>query len=222
LRRICDFHIHSLYSDGDLLPSEIARRTHVLGHKAIAITDHVDESNLEYVVEKLVKAADHLEKLIDDMLIIPGVELTHVPPQAIHELADKAKKLGAKIVVVHGETVAEPVAPGTNKAALTSSSVDLLAHPGLLSEEDCDLAKENDIYLELTARVGHCLTNGLVAKLAMEKGIKLLVCSDAHTVGDFLNESLAMSIALGAGLSRDHAEQVVYKNPEVFLSKLTR
>jgi len=44
-RKICDFHMHSLFSDGDLLPAEIVRRTQVLGHRAIAITDHADGSN---------------------------------------------------------------------------------------------------------------------------------------------------------------------------------
>ena len=32
--------MHSLFSDGELLPSELARRALVLGHEAIAITDH--------------------------------------------------------------------------------------------------------------------------------------------------------------------------------------
>ena len=41
-----DLHMHSLFSDGELLPSEIARRAYVLGHEAIAITDHVDYSNI--------------------------------------------------------------------------------------------------------------------------------------------------------------------------------
>ena len=44
-----DLHMHSLFSDGELLPSELARRALVLGHETIAITDHVDYSNIETI-----------------------------------------------------------------------------------------------------------------------------------------------------------------------------
>ena len=44
-----DLHMHSIFSDGELLPSEIARRASVLNHEAIAITDHVDASNIDCV-----------------------------------------------------------------------------------------------------------------------------------------------------------------------------
>ena len=44
-----DLHTHSLLSDGELLPSELARRYEEKGYKAIAITDHVDFSNIKIV-----------------------------------------------------------------------------------------------------------------------------------------------------------------------------
>ena len=43
--------------------------------------------------------------------------------------------LGARIIVVHGETIVEPVRPGTNRKAL-ESDVDILAHPGLITEDE--------------------------------------------------------------------------------------
>ena len=39
-----DLHTHSLLSDGELLPSELARRYEEKGFRAIAITDHADVS----------------------------------------------------------------------------------------------------------------------------------------------------------------------------------
>ncbi|MDP4230934.1 MAG: histidinol phosphate phosphatase domain-containing protein, partial [Bacteroidota bacterium] len=68
-----------------------------------------------------------------DIAAIRGVELTHLPARAIAEAAKRAKDLGAWIVVVHGETIVEPVEKGTNLAAVQSPDVDILAHPGLMT-----------------------------------------------------------------------------------------
>lgn len=218
-RRICDFHMHSFYSDGDLLPSEIARRTRVLGNRLIAITDHADASNLEWVVNALLRASEEISRHIDDFELVPGVELTHVPPASVPELAREAKRLGAKVVVVHGETPIEPVEAGTNRAACGCPDVDILAHPGLVTRGDVLAAKDNGVFLELSYRGGHCLGNGHVARLAMEVGAQLLVDSDAHTVGDHLTPETSLLVARGAGLSEADAERVVFKNPEELIKR---
>ncbi|MBW1712878.1 MAG: histidinol phosphate phosphatase domain-containing protein [Deltaproteobacteria bacterium] len=193
-----DLHTHSLFSDGELLPAELARRAEVLGHNYLAITDHAGPSNLGWVVEGALKAAAELNGHLS-CVIIPGVELTHVPPRLIAPLAQRARDLGAKWVVVHGQTVVEPVAPGTNQAAL-EAGVDLLAHPGLLTADQAALAARQGVALELSYRSGHCLANGLVAALGRRAGAKLVVNSDAHAPRDLMSLDLARAVALGAGL----------------------
>src|SRR5919202_2082029 len=112
-----DLHTHTFFSDGELLPSELLRRAVVKGHTAIALTDHADSSNLEEVLARLQNFAMHqLGDFEIDLLV--GVELTHLPPARISVMAQDAKRLGADIVVVHGETIVEPVAKGTNRAAV--------------------------------------------------------------------------------------------------------
>lgn len=125
-----DLHTHSIFSDGELIPAELVRRAMVLGHDVIAITDHVDMTNVEFVVKSVVKAVDLCE---DYIKVIPGVEITHVPPRKIAEVAKQARRFGAKWVVVHGETVTEPVMPGTNKASVENPDIDILAHPGFIT-----------------------------------------------------------------------------------------
>jgi len=196
-----DLHTHSLLSDGELLPSELVRRAVVKGYQAIAITDHVDVSNMDWVVSRLMKDCDELKRYFP-IEIIPGVEVTHVPPERIQPLAEEARKLGAKIVVVHGETIVEPVAPGTNLKAL-QSPIDILAHPGLITEDEVLLAKENGIMLEITARKGHSLTNGHVAQLALKMGAGLVLNTDAHSPEDLITHDQARNIALGAGLNEE-------------------
>lgn len=201
-----DLHSHCILSDGALIPAEHLRRVENMDYEAIAITDHADSSNLDHIIPRLVKAAEELNPLYSTKLL-PGIELTHIPPALISELVVRAKKLGALLVVVHGETIVEPVKEGTNRAAL-ESGIDILSHPGFITEEEAFLAAEKDVFLEISGRKGHSLTNGHVAKMAEKTGAKLAVNSDAHDPGDFLSAGMARKVALGAGLSADRYEKI--------------
>jgi len=196
-----DLHTHSFFSDGSLIPSELVRRVGEAGYAAVAITDHADSSNLDHLVPRMVRVADDLNRT-QSVKVIPGVELTHVPPELIDALVKKARDLGARLVVIHGETMVEPVAPGTNRAGLDAGA-DIIAHPGLIGLEEARLAAARGIFLEITARKGHSLGNGHVAKLALEAGASMLLNSDGHAPGDFLSKALAPKIAQGAGLPAD-------------------
>ncbi|MFQ5354490.1 MAG: histidinol phosphate phosphatase domain-containing protein [Thermodesulfobacteriota bacterium] len=104
-----DFHSHTLLSDGCLLPSELAQRCEVAGYKALAITDHVDDSNLESVIAALLRVTPRLNRYMS-IKVLAGVELTHIPPRDIPFMVKKARSLGAQIIIGHGETLSEPVA----------------------------------------------------------------------------------------------------------------
>jgi putative hydrolase len=202
-----DLHSHSLYSDGELLPSEALRRVTVLGYRYLGITDHVDASNFDLVLERLRRAATELNK-VSPTKLIPGVEFTHVPPSQLGPLVTQARALGAVLVVVHGETLAEPVAPGTNRAAL-EADIDILAHPGLITREEVELAAQRGIMLESSARHGHSLANGHVAALAREVGAGLILNTDAHGPGNYITRARAIQIAQGAGLSPRDCDQML-------------
>ena len=202
-----DLHTHSLFSDGELLPSELIRRFEEMGYSCVAITDHVDSSNLDFVVPRMVQVAKDLNPR-QPVRVIPGVEITHVPPILIESLVNKARKLGAEIVLVHGETIVEPVPEGTNKAAILSG-VDILAHPGLISREDVELAAKKGVYLEISSRQGHSLTNGHVARLAKDLGARLVLNSDAHCISDLMTRQFAHRVARGSGLGDDALDELL-------------
>jgi putative hydrolase len=201
-----DLHCHSLFSDGELLPSELVRRVELLDYKAIAITDHIDSSNFDFIIPRLIKVAKDINRYSSTKLI-PGVELTHVHPDLIAPLAREARHLGANILICHGETIVESVCPGTNRAAL-EAGIDILAHPGLISEEEVELAVQNGTFLELSGRKGHSFTNGHVARLAKTLGAKLIINSDAHAPEDFMSAERARKVGLGAGLRLKEVESI--------------
>lgn len=209
-----DLHTHSLLSDGQLCPAELVQRAKKKGYRALAITDHVDSSNLDLIVPQIVKFCRENAHLNSDIRVIPGVELTHLLPPLINKLARKAREKGAKLIIVHGETIVEPVPKGTNTAAL-DTDIDILAHPGLISEEEVKIAKERGIYLEISSRKGHSLTNGWLARLATKWGTKLILNTDAHGVEDLITEETARKILQGAGLSYREIESVMRNSQEL-------
>ena len=227
-----DLHCHTIFSDGSMLPSGLMQRAIARGCLGLAITDHVDSSNFEFALSRILQFVHELgdewhldivpgsestsaptnklapDELGDDwyMPVIPGVELTSVPPRKIASLADRARALGAKWIVVHGETVMEPVAPGTNRAAI-EAQVDLLAHPGLIKREEASRAAQLGVHLEITTHKGHGLSNGWVAQRAREAGAKLLVNTDCHISADILDTNQRKAIAMGAGLTPEEVDQ---------------
>ncbi len=209
-----DFHTHTLFSDGVLVPSELVRRAHIIGYRAIGLTDHVDGSNLEAVLESILRAASDLNRF-QPTLVIPGVEITHAPPAQVPELVEKARRLGALLVVVHGESPVEPVAPGTNLAAIEAGA-DIVAHPGFITPSEASLAAEKGVYLEITSRHGHCLTNGHVARIAQETGARLVIDTDAHTPDNLITRERAHQILVGAGLTESGTDAVLKNNEEMF------
>jgi histidinol phosphatase-like PHP family hydrolase len=148
---------------------------------------------------------------------LPGVELTHVDPRDIADLAKEARKLGAKIIVVHGETLVEPVPAGTNKAAL-EADINILAHPGLITEDEVKLAAAKGIYLEITTRKGHSLSNGHVAQMARKFKANLVLDNDTHSPADFVGKEMATKIAAGAGMSFDEIA-VMFANSQKLVQK---
>ena len=212
-----DLHTHSIFSDGELLPSEIARRAQVLNHEAVAITDHIDASNVESV-GKIINTVNDIRDNWD-IEVIPGAEITHAPVEIIDKLARLAREQGAEVIVVHGETLVEPVIEGTNFTALNSPEVDILAHPGLITVEEVELARDNDIALEISSRRGHSLANGHVAKLAMEIGANLVMDTDTHAPQDLVNYETAGKILKGAGLPDKHLHKILRTNPQKILDK---
>ena len=205
-----DLHTHTIFSDGELIPSELVRRAMVLGHDAIAITDHVDITNVDFVVTNVVKAVELCE---DYIKVIPGVEITHVPPSKIDSVAKRARSLGAQWIVVHGETITEPVAEGTNRASAENPEIDILAHPGFITEEEAQLAADNDVILEITGRMGHNITNGHVCNMARTVGAKMVIDSDTHAPENLMDEKAAWKVALGAGLTKEEARKAIQVTP---------
>ena len=209
-----NLHSHSLLSDGVLLPSEVAVRYLSLGYRAIAITDHADYSNIDLVSNAILEFTEHWPK--DSRIkVFPGIELTHLPLEQFKPLAKYARRKGIKIIIGHGETLVEPIIRGTNRAAL-EADIDILAHPGLISEKEVKLAKKKGVFLEITSRKGHRDTNRHVAEQALKLNARLILNTDSHSPEDIIKPQELVEIASGAGLSQKEIDNI-YQDVKGFL-----
>lgn len=206
-----ELHSHTFLSDGELSPMELCSRARDT-HRALAITDHAGPGLVERLVTEVQPAAEAAADW--GLTVLPGVEVTHVPPDRIADVAEQAKAAGAAVVVVHGETLVEPVPEGTNAAAASCEAVDVLGHPGLIDEAVAESAADHGVALELSSRRGHCLANGHVADVARRVGADLVVDADAHGPEDLIDQAFAEQVARGAGLEGDEVRRATVEVPE--------
>ena len=202
-----DLHTHTLLSDGALLPSELARRAEDKGYEILGITDHIDFSNFENVISSIVKAADSINTSMN-IRVIPGAEITQVHPSKIKELVQLSRAAGAKLVVVHGETIVEPVLKGTNRAAI-EAGVNILAHPGILYGRGCKTCGgEKQVTLEISARRGHSLYNGHVARMWYKYGFPLVLNTDTHYPDNLIDDMFAEILIISAGVNKEDVGKI--------------
>jgi len=213
-----DLHSHSYLTDGSTSATEMWNEAQALEHRALALTDHLSLEDPKPLLDHLRQEARAWDGT--GFLAVVGVELTKVAPRRIAEAARAARRAGAEIVIVHGETIVENVPAGTNHAALESGEVDVLAHPGLLDPKDAALARASSVTLEISGRRGHSLCNGHVVRLAIEAGAELVVDSDAHGTDQLIPAEQARRIALGAGVPEARLGGVLQDTPTRLLKKI--
>lgn len=214
-----DLHTHTFLSDGELVPEELVRRVEVEGYRMLAVTDHVGMSNASTVIPQAVRLARSLRGKCP-VRVLAGAEVTHVRPELIARAVGLSRRNGAAIVVGHGQTIAEPVLDGTNRAYILAG-VDVLAHPGLIDLEDAKLAAERGVALEISGRKGHCYTNGHVLQVARKTGAKLVYGSDGHDVGDYPTRRRAEAVAFGAGMTPEEVD-AMFANAETLFEAAWR
>ncbi len=215
--KLIDLHTHTFFSDGILSPAELVYRCSLNGLKAVALTDHADYSNIEEVIGGAERAGKELTSRYD-IEVIAGVELTYIPPADIGRMTDEARKLGAEIVVVHGETTAENVPAGTNISAIRAGC-DILAHPGVLEPDQAKEAAERNVFIELTTRAGHRDGNAQVASESIKENCRLIINTDCHGPQDIMNMQKFRGVLEQCGLDENYYGQLL-ENSEILIERI--
>ncbi|OYT62257.1 DNA polymerase III [Thermoplasmatales archaeon ex4484_30] len=208
-----DLQMHTKWSDGANTIEEMVKEGIKLGHSFIAITDHVGTLKIaggmgEEEIRKQMKEIESLNEKYDDFHIFHGVEVNILKDGNLDMSRKVLKDVDVVIASIHS-AFRQPMEEMTKRLlkALENDVVDILAHPTARIiykreaikfdvEKVFDAARENDVILEINAQPDRLDLNDILAKKAIEMGVKLSIGTDAH------NKETLRYIELGVAVAR--------------------
>ncbi|MCX7612734.1 MAG: DNA polymerase/3'-5' exonuclease PolX [Caldimicrobium sp.] len=208
-----DGHVHSKYSDGSASLEEIILKAEALGLSWVAICDHSQGLKIAggVPVEELWKKKKRIEELNNrsqKVKLIMGAEVDILSDGTLDYPDEVLKEIDFVIAGIHtGFQQDERQITFRLVSALKHPLVHAIAHPtgrvlgerepyAVNMEEVLEAAKTYGKALEINAYYKRLDLNDIYVKASVEKGIPLIIGTDAHHVDqmDFLK--------LGVGVAR--------------------
>lgn len=198
-----DFHVHSSWSDGFNTIEENVSFAKKMGLDFIGITDHSQSLKIahglsdEKVVKK-IKEIERINKKYPDIWVLCGTECD-IKSDGTLDYSDKIlKKFDFVCIGIHmGFKMKREDMTKRITKAMENQYVNFLAHPTgrLIGRRDpyevdieqiIDIAKSTNTFLEINSFPDRLDLNDIHAKLAKEKGVKIVIGTDAHSVEHLL------------------------------------
>ena len=193
-----DLHMHTTASDGRADAETMARSAQAAGREYIAITDHSQSLAMANGLDE-ARALEHartvraLNERLEGITVLAGIECD-IRPDGRMDLADDClAALDIVIASVHSAfSMDEQQMTDRILAAIANPHVDVLAHPTgrLILKRDgyrVDIerilaaAAAAGVALEINSQPDRLDLDDTHARLARERGVKLIVDSDAHS-----------------------------------------
>lgn len=149
-----------------------------------------------------------------DMQIFFGVQLRHIPPALLEETVRFYRSCGISLIGVYGESISDIVEKGTNFSAVMAKA-DILFNPGLIDEECVKLAKENNVFLEISTHPKHAYANAHIAKLANQYGAKLVLGSSAQILHEIHSPEMQSRFLKGACIESHDSYELFQKLQQI-------
>jgi DNA polymerase (family 10) len=194
-----DLHMHTTESDGRDELLAMAKAARRLGHEYIAITDHSQSLAMANGLDER-RALDHAARVralngqIEGLTLLAGIECDILPDGRMDLTDDCLAQLDLVVASVHSQFGMDE-AQMTDRIlrALECPYVDILGHPTgrLLLKRDgyrlnvdqiATAAARHGVALEINCQVDRLDVNDAHARLARERGVQLVISTDAHSV----------------------------------------
>ena len=207
-----DLQMHTEWSDGTAKISDMALEAQEIGYEYIAITDHTGSLRIANGMDEntILKQTDEIENLnnkMDGFTILKGIE-TNIDSYGFLDVPDKIlDEMDLVIAGIHsgfkqdkGEITRRIL------SAMENDYVNIIAHPtGRKIQErkayELELDKifessvDNGTFLEVNGQINRLDLSDTNVKIALEKGCKLVINTDAHSIMDLRNIKLGVATA---------------------------
>jgi len=215
-----DLHVHSNWSDGMNTIEEIALRARDRGYEYIAITDHskslkiargLDEERLFEQIELIKK----LNEKIEGIRILCGIEVDILSNDLLDFDDDVLERLDIVIASIHsGFNQDREKLTRRVLNAIYNPYVNVIAHPTgriLTKREPYDIdidavleaAAETNTVLEINSTPDRLDLNDRLARKAKEKGVKIVINTDAHELEGLNDMKYGVWVARRAWLEKE-------------------
>ena len=243
-----DLHMHTTASDGRDTLEAMAEAAQRLGHRYVAITDHSKALAMANGLDEtraLAHAAEirALNRRFENLTLLAGIECDILADGTMDLADDCLAQLDFVIASVHSH-FSQDEAQMTDRVlrALACPWVDVLGHPTgrrLLRRDPIRLdmdavftaAAANGVALEINSNVNRLDLNDSLARTARDRGIPLVVSTDAHSTGELTGQHWGVQVARRAWVRPDdvlnarplhdfrqglrrHARQTVGRDPQ--------
>lgn len=219
-----DLHVHTSYSDGtasmeEMVSSAIARRL-----EYVALTDHtercyvaggMDARRFRHYWKKIDRLNQRIAASGRKFRVLKGAEVDILPDGTLDLGDDDLAKADWVVASVHFELRQDRAALHRRiERALANPYVCVLAHPtqrsfasGFKLDLDpeflVETARKYGKFLELNAQPHRLDLNSALCRLAKERGVKIVLSTDAHSPEQLANTRFGVGVARRAGLTAD-------------------
>jgi len=197
-----ELHMHTVETDGKNTIEEMAAAAREIGYEYIAITDHsknlafangLDDKRAEEHIKRIRKANDEIEGI----RILAGIEVDILADGEL-DLSDSVlEQMDVVVASIHSAFNQEP-AKMTDRllTAMSNKNAMVIGHPTgrLLLRRDAyqldmdkilDFAAQNKVTMEHNAYPDRLDLNDRHLRMARERGVKIVINTDAHHTSHF-------------------------------------
>ncbi len=197
-----EVHMHTVETDGKNTIEEMAEAAKLRGYRYIAITDHSKNLAMANGLDDK-RAVQHIARIraanerIDGITVMPGIEVDILADGSL-DLSDSVlEQMDVVVASVHSHFNQEK-SQMTDRlsSAVSNPNVSILGHPTgrlQLRREAYDfdfeallkLAREKQVAMELNAYPERLDLNDVHLRLARDRGVKIVINTDAHHTSHF-------------------------------------
>src|SRR6056297_89993 len=232
-----DLHIHSKYSDGAFSMADMTEKALELGYEYIAFSDHskslkVANGLSKKDIKEQREEINILNKKYSDIKILQGIEVDILRDGSLDYEDEILNKFDIVIASIHtGFNQKEEEITNRIITAMKNPLVDIIGHPQgrLLAKRKAyqvnldkviSFAEKTNTCLEINASPDRLDLDAKSARKAAQKGVKMVINTDAHHLKQLYNMKLGVSVARRGWLEKESILNTMnYKEIKNYLNR---